>query len=275
MSENDWETLANAIDLLQPFEELTKDLSSQYYPSISKCIPSIVLLNRWLRNTYQNVHIDCLKVLISDLLIGIKARFEDDQKIWHSTSHLIGTYLDPRYKKLIEQLFYVNFNNEIFRFKKMDIYFNSTVASEVEKRTRNHMVFTSDERGKTSGQSTAPSIQTTSSIWNGHDEAVSVSNSKITAKGPSREANRIIMTEEYNILPMLPRESDPLTFWREKQEEGHFLPMVKVVIKFLCIPATSVPSEQLFSSAGELISESRNRLHPDNVDMILFLNKNA
>ena len=36
--------------------------------------------------------------------------------------------------------------------------FNSAVASEVENQTRNHMVFTSDERGKTSGQSPAPLI---------------------------------------------------------------------------------------------------------------------
>ena len=50
-----------------------------------------------------------------------------------------------------------------------------TVASEVEKRTRNHMVFTSNEREKTSGQSTASSVKKTSFIWDGHDEAVSVS----------------------------------------------------------------------------------------------------
>ena len=46
----------------------------------------------------------------------------------------------------------MNFNDNIFRFKKMDIYFNSAVASEVEKRTRNHMVFTCNEMEKTSGQ---------------------------------------------------------------------------------------------------------------------------
>ena len=69
-----------------------------------------------------------------------------------------------------------------------------------------------------------------------------------------------MMTEEYNILPVLPRELDPLNFWRGKPEEGHFLQTVKVVTKFLCIPETSVPGEQLFSSAGKLISESRNNL---------------
>ena len=117
--------------------------------------------------------------------------------------------------------------------------------------------------------------QSTLSIWDGHDEAVSVSNSNVTAQGMNREANRIIMTQEYNILPILPWDSDPLMLWRAKDNEGHFTPLVKVVMKFLCIPATSVPCEQLFSSAGELVSEERNRLNPDHVDMLLFLNKNA
>ena len=98
LSEMEWDTLVNVIDVLQPFQELTKELSSQNYPSISKCIPSVVLLTRWLRNTHQTVHTDCQKRLISDLLDGISKRFDNTQKIWHSTPHLIGTYLDPRYK---------------------------------------------------------------------------------------------------------------------------------------------------------------------------------
>ena len=36
----------------------------------------------------------------------------------------------------------------------------------------------------------------------------------------------------------------------------------------------SVPSERLFSKAGQLVSERRNRLKPSNVDMLLFLNNN-
>ncbi len=114
------------------------------------------------------------------------------------------------------------------------------------------MIFASDDRGQTGEQLTARPralTQSTLSIWDGHDEAVSVSNSNVTAQGLNREANRIIMTQEYNILPILPRDSDPLMFWRAKDNEGHFTPLVKVVMKFLCIPATSVPC-----SGGNLVS---------------------
>jgi hypothetical protein len=79
------------------------------------------------------------------------------------------------------------------------------------------------------------------------------------------------MTEEYNIFPVLPRESDPLNFWRGKPQEGHFLPMVKVVTRFLGTGNFSAKWAAIFIGRGELISESRNRLHP--VDGEIGLNK--
>lgn len=40
----------------------------------------------------------------------------------------------------------------------------------------------------------------------------------------------------------------------------------------LYIPATSVPSESVFSKPGQIVSARRNRLLPDNVDKLIFLN---
>ena len=42
---------------------------------------------------------------------------------------------------------------------------------------------------------------------------------------------------------------------------------------YLSTLATSVPSECLFSKAGELVSAKRNRLKDNIIDMMLFLNK--
>ena len=44
--------------------------------------------------------------------------------------------------------------------------------------------------------------------------------------------------------------------------------------KYLSAPPTSVASEQLFSAAGQLYADRRNRLLGENAEKLLFLNYN-
>ena len=73
--------------------------------------------------------------------------------------------------------------------------------------------------------------------------------------------------------PNIPCTADALDWWEEKCSCYPLL--AGIAVKYLCIPGTSVPSEWLFSKAGELISHRRSALTPEHVNMILFLNKCA
>jgi hypothetical protein len=42
----------------------------------------------------------------------------------------------------------------------------------------------------------------------------------------------------------------------------------------LAIPATSAPSERVFSVAGNIVNKKRVRLKPDTVDLLIFLRGN-
>lgn len=65
---------------------------------------------------------------------------------------------------------------------------------------------------------------------------------------------------------------DPLTWWKENEVK---FPRTAIIAKrALAVPATSVPSERIFSATGLLINKLRNRLTSDLVDTIIFLNKN-
>lgn len=44
--------------------------------------------------------------------------------------------------------------------------------------------------------------------------------------------------------------------------------------RYLAAPATSVPSERVFSTAGDIVNASRSALSTDNVDKLIFLKKN-
>ena len=50
--------------------------------------------------------------------------------------------------------------------------------------------------------------------------------------------------------------------------------VVVVAKKFLIIPATSVPSERLFSAAGNVITAKRSCLSDETASMLITLNGN-
>ena len=65
---------------------------------------------------------------------------------------------------------------------------------------------------------------------------------------------------------------DPLEWWKEYS--SRFPLLARLAKKCLCVPATSVPSERVFSAAGDILSAQRASLDADKVDMLIFLKKN-
>ena len=79
--------------------------------------------------------------------------------------------------------------------------------------------------------------------------------------------------EKYFNLPVASRSVDPFLWWNERKNE---LPiMSKLARKYLCMSATSVPSERLFSDVGNHITPHRNRLSPSFVSKLIFLKRNS
>ena len=65
---------------------------------------------------------------------------------------------------------------------------------------------------------------------------------------------------------------DPCNWWFRNSQ---IYPNIAVVArKVLASPASSVYSERMFSTAGNIVSDLRNRLDPDLAEQLLFLNKN-
>jgi len=50
--------------------------------------------------------------------------------------------------------------------------------------------------------------------------------------------------------------------------------LIKLTLKYLGMPATSVPSERVFSKTGEIVNRRRASLKPSYVDMTVFLSRN-
>lgn len=77
---------------------------------------------------------------------------------------------------------------------------------------------------------------------------------------------------QYVANKVICHEKDPLKFWEENKVVNKAL--ASVATKFLCVLATSVPAERVFSKAGLVLTYRRNRLKPHVVDKIIFCKRN-
>ena len=93
----------------------------------------------------------------------------------------------------------------------------------------------------------------------------------------------LFVREERNAMPVenLTREvemflgcnfekgkADVMKWWAAR--EKMFPTLAMCAKKYLCVPASSVPSERVFSLAGNIVSKKRACLKPENVDMLIF-----
>ena len=67
-------------------------------------------------------------------------------------------------------------------------------------------------------------------------------------------------------------KEDVLSYWRSNQ--SRFPELALLVRKYLSAPASSVPSEQLFSKAGLVYDPQRSRLDPTRAEKLLFIKAN-
>lgn len=76
----------------------------------------------------------------------------------------------------------------------------------------------------------------------------------------------------YKAVDCISLDSNPLEWW--KTNEPKYPHVAKLAKRYLAVPATSVPSERVFSTAGDIITAQRSVLSAHNVDKLIFLTKN-
>ena len=95
----------------------------------------------------------------------------------------------------------------------------------------------------------------------------------------NRETVGVVMQNELDLYksakglkltdPETGKFSNPLDWWRVHQSDFPYL--AKLSIRYLAIPATSAPSERVFSTAGLTISKDRASLESSRANELVFL----
>ena len=77
--------------------------------------------------------------------------------------------------------------------------------------------------------------------------------------------------DTYRKAKQLPMNANPLEFWKVHPEYPDLSLLAQI---YFCVQATSVASERVFSTSGDIVSATRSCLKPDLVDSLVFLKKN-
>jgi hypothetical protein len=88
-----------------------------------------------------------------------------------------------------------------------------------------------------------------------------------------RKVNEVDNYLNENITEKAEPNTNPFKWWNENKQR--FPVLAILAYKYLSIPATSVPSERLFSDAGNNITSKRTKLKPKFFQEILFVKRNS
>ncbi|KAK9528362.1 hypothetical protein VZT92_012530 [Zoarces viviparus] len=250
LSQEEWEVLQEACTVLEPFEEVTVEISADSYVTASKMLIQCKGLQRVTAEHQTRVTTGKVTELVAALCASMDRKFH---RIEYNTVLSESTILDPRFKKLA-------FNDN----RAVDEALQRVTAAAA--RSSQPTSLPEGQEGEEAAEHEQEQPQA-SAVWRFFEERAS---GDTTRRNPS--ADSILEVRSYLEEPLYQRSADPLSWWETKASV--YPRLTHVMARRLCIVATSVPSERIFSKTGQIITERRNRISPSKLRHLVFLNAN-
>ncbi|XP_038130854.1 E3 SUMO-protein ligase ZBED1-like [Cyprinodon tularosa] len=249
----DIEVLESIHKALHPLQEFTDALSGEEYVSISYLKPVLHLLSTSVLAENQE-DTDLTRSIKTKALAYLTDKYSDP-----SIQELldVASFLDPRFKTK-----YIAADNipTIKTRLKTEIMQPARRAYNQEKRSRTETT--------TMPKNAQPSVE------KGKKSLGSFFKTAVGSSVSCMQPEDVVEAElnSYLMTPTIDGEEDPLAWW--KMHRINFPQLCNMARKYLCVPATSAPSERLFSAGGNIVTCTRSSLKPAKVDMLIFLAKN-
>lgn len=241
------EAIKDVISILSIFEEATKLISGELYPTSSLVIPIIC-------GFYENLNkLEVSSEIGRVFFIKIKENMNRRLLSYENrTVNKISTYLHPLYQKGFRQTENMMSAKDLIRIELTNYIQENSSTTNVETIEPNLGSLHAER-------------PTTSKLLDFLHERQQQTSSAGVRSASVMNILRMYSETEYK------QNQNIGQYWSFNK---HLAPLDKIALKFLSVPATSVPSERLFSMAGYTISSRRTKLKPEAVEMLCFLNKN-
>lgn len=254
-----WSLIEELNQILEPFNSATVFMSGQQYVTLS-ALPYIV---HKIKKKLQNPDLESppVKSFQAYATEQVTERWKDitEFKPESPNIYLLAAALDPRFRKL--------------KFLPADQAFSvkSTIQSMALAAKR-------QVRPTASGNGASSTAEDSPPAAHGGEMTTSFLESDSTTSDEEQDEEQLSNEAVQNEVLMyfgsqpLPKRNDTLAWWKANAQR--YPTLAKLAGSLLCIPATSTPSEHLFSAAGSIASKKRASLSPEHVDMLTFLHCN-
>ncbi|KAL2927964.1 putative AC transposase [Bienertia sinuspersici] len=249
--DEEWETVGNICDFLEPFYDITELFSGTQYPTSNSYLACVINIEKLLYDSHKDPSNAVRRMA--------KPMWEKFDKYWseHSLILSFGLLLDPRYKMACLNDLYSSLYVPVAVEGKVNEIHSAFVALYecYAKNSQDHMV-----------------VQHSVS-----DSGPSNLNHPFKAKkilknfNPHSCSSRTVKSDvdSYLNLPFVVDHDgfDILEYWKAQSVTYPTLPLMARDI--LAIPITSVASESAFSAGGRILNKLRYSLLPKNVEILV------
>ncbi|KAL0158827.1 hypothetical protein M9458_046903 [Cirrhinus mrigala] len=253
----DIEVLESVCKALNPLANFTDALSGEKYVSVSYLKPVLHLFNEEVLKHVADDS-ELTKTIKASVISYLNEKYDNA-----ATDDLlsIASLVDPRFKKC-----YIK-DDKLEAVKSRAV---AQMLDECQSTSQATPEFPSTALGggKSDGADATPAKlqkKTLGSFFKSYTKSAATS---------GLTEQQAIETElnSYLQAPDADSETNPLVWWKINAVT---FPRVSLLAKhYLCIPATSSPSERAFSTGGNIVCCNRAALKPDTVDRLVFLAKN-
>ncbi|XP_050314913.1 E3 SUMO-protein ligase ZBED1-like [Anthonomus grandis grandis] len=258
LTQEEWKICHQLCKVLKPFEEVTKTISGEKYATCSLVIPLSNGLKAVCQNFINRELNENVKVVVEKLNSSLIERFKN---VEHSNTLALCTFLDPRFKM-------IPFSEEFLKVNLKKRVIGMVTSILLGRQSAKETATTAEKETELNVNISESDSDEELSIWGAFQKTVfSNAQPKSTANSQA-----IVEVQRYLECDLVPRSKNPCEWWSENR---YYYPLLSEIFQdTFCAIATSVPCERLFSKAGQIITERRNRINSNKASMLIFLNCN-
>lgn len=255
LTTDEYSFLGEVENIFEPIESATEAISGEEYVTLSLIIPLIKGMLLHFAVLEKEPISDFARAVLENIKTSVATKLKPYEK---RSPCIISTLLNPHFKKMGFRT-----DGDVDRAIQFVQKEYSSYLSTLNKTTSPPYGDGNNELESCSEEIVVPTKKSKRSDLLSFLEP----ESQTSNRNPTADA--IVDVKQYVEKPVIPRSSYPIEYWAFSQSN-----LKHIALKYLCIPGSSTPAERVFSKAGQLVNERRNRLSSDHINELLFINQN-